>query len=134
MRNISLADIFVIRYIIFMNIESSSLLSRTAFGILLALSLRPRHGYELMQQIEHDTGGRLKLGPGALYGTVKLLREENLIEEMPFAGGERRRYYRLTKKGWDQLGAELRYYENTVKLAQERRALGGSFGAMKWLA
>lgn len=101
-----------------------SLLPQVTFSILLALSLKPRHGYELMQQIEHDSQGRIKLGPGALYGTIKQLREDNYIEEMPFEGGERRRYYRLTKKGWDRLGAEMRYYQNTVKLAKTRNLLG----------
>ena len=102
---------------------NDNLLTRAAFGILLALSLKPRHGYELMQQIEHDTDGRLKLGPGALYGTIKQLCGDNLIEEMPFENDDRRRYYRLTKKGWDRLSAEMQYYEASVKLAQERRVL-----------
>lgn len=101
--------------------DTSELLSRTAFSILLALSLKPRHGYELMQQIEHDTEGRVKLGPGALYGTIKQLVDASLIEEMPSEGSERRRYYRLTKKGWDRLGAEMKYYEQTVRLAHERQ-------------
>jgi DNA-binding PadR family transcriptional regulator len=112
-----------------MQADQFELLSRAAFSILLALSLKPRHGYELMQQIEHDTGGRIKLGPGALYGTVKQLRDGNLIEEMPFEGSERRRYYRLTKKGWDRLGMELKYYERAVKLATERRVISNSLGA-----
>src|SRR6266496_3746862 len=103
-----------------MNTFTPKPLGQAAFSILFALSLKPRHGYELMQQIENDSGGRIKLGPGALYGTIKQLHEENLIEEMPFTGNERGRYYRLTKKGWDHLGAEMKYYEQIVKLAQER--------------
>ncbi|HET8709194.1 MAG TPA: helix-turn-helix transcriptional regulator, partial [Candidatus Saccharimonadales bacterium] len=63
------------------------------------------------------------LGPGALYGAIKTLREDNLIEEMPFEGKERRRYYRLTKKGWDRLESEIAYFENTVRLARERKIL-----------
>jgi len=113
--------------------DTSELLSRTAFSILLALSLKPRHGYELMQQVEHDTAGRVKLGPGALYGTVKQLVDASLIEEMPFAGTERRRYYRLTKKGWDRLGAEMQYYEQTVRLARERQVLPADKGAFAWM-
>jgi len=85
-----------------------------------------------MQQIEHDTAGRIRLGPGALYGTVKQLVDANLIEEMPYEGTERRRYYRLTKKGWDRLGSEMRYYEQTVRLARERQALPNDTGASAW--
>src|SRR2546430_2418536 len=93
-----------------------SLLPQVVFSILLALSLKPRHGYELMQQIEHDSLGKIKLGPGALYGTIKQLNEDNYIEELPYEMDSRRRYYRLTKKGWDRLGSEIKYFENTVKL------------------
>lgn len=111
--------------------KTSGLLPQVTFSVLFALSLKPRHGYELMQQIEHDSDGRIKLGPGALYGSIKQLREDSLIEEMPFEGDERRRYYRLTKKGWDRLSAELEYFETTVKLAQERRLFEGRFGAVQ---
>lgn len=98
----------------------TGLLPQVTFSILLALSLKPRHGYELMQQIEHDSAGRIKLGPGALYGTIKQLNEDGMIEEIPFPDDPRRRYYRLTKRGWDSLGAELEYFRQTVKLAEQR--------------
>jgi len=105
-----------------MNRHTSGLLPQITFSILLALSLKPRHGYELMQQIATDTNGKVQLGPGALYGTIKQLNEAGMIEEMPHES-ERRKYYRLTKKGWDSLEAEVRYFENTVRLAQERKIL-----------
>jgi DNA-binding PadR family transcriptional regulator len=111
-------------YIVHMSKRVTGLLPQVTFSILFALSLKPRHGYELMQQIEQDSAGRVKLGPGALYGSIKQLVEDNFIEEMPFSGDTRRRYYRLTKKGWDQLSSELKYFENTVKLAQQRKAFG----------
>ncbi|HSX30556.1 MAG TPA: PadR family transcriptional regulator [Candidatus Saccharimonadales bacterium] len=112
-----------------MSRPASGLLPQVTFSILFALSLKPRHGYELMQQIEHDSVGKLKLGPGALYGAIKRLVDDNLIEEIPFEDErERRRYYRLTRKGWNRLGADLEYYENTVRLAKERRAFGDTSG------
>lgn len=101
---------------------------QVAFSILLALSLKPRHGYELMQQVAEDSRGRIVLGPGALYGTVKKLVDDNFIEEVPSEkNNERRRYYRLTKKGWDHLNTELQHFENIVKLARQRRAIGSIF-------
>jgi len=107
-----------------MNSSATNRLPQVTFSILFALSLKPRHGYELMQQIEHDSGGKVRLGPGALYGTIKKLTEDNLIEDMPFEGDDqRRRYYRLTRKGWNALGAELEYFETTVRLARERNLL-----------
>src|SRR2546423_6576459 len=98
----------------------SRLLSQIAFAILLALSLRPRHGYELMQQVKQDSAGRLMVGPGALYGTLKALHQDNLIEELPFEGGPRRHYYRLTKKGWGRLQNDLRYYQQAIELSSQR--------------
>lgn len=103
----------------------ANLLPQVSFSILLALSLRPRHGYEIMQQVEHDSGGKVRLGPGALYGAVKQLRGDGLIEEILGDNPkERRRYYRLTPKGWDSLNAELERMESTVRLARERKLLG----------
>ena len=117
-----------------MNNSSSPLLPQVTFSIMFALSLKPRHGYEIMQQVEHDSGGRVKLGPGALYGRLKELNESNYIEEVPSVeAGDRRRYYRLTKKGWDRLGAEMDYYDQTVKLANERRLLNHNLGLSPWM-
>jgi DNA-binding PadR family transcriptional regulator len=97
------------------------LLPQVSFSILLALSLKPRHGYELMQQVEHDSDGRIKLGPGALYGAIKQLVEEGLIEEISAEDGhDRRRYYRLTEAGRDRLGAEVQYFAASVQLARDR--------------
>lgn len=107
-----------------MDESPTGLLSQVTFSILLALSLKPRHGYELMQQIKQDSLGQLKLGPGALYGTLKQLHEGNFIEEVPSElANDRRRYYRLTKKGWDRLEAELTYYQHVLELAHERQVL-----------
>lgn len=117
-----------------MNDAKSPLLPQVTFSIMFALSLKPRHGYEIMQQVEHDSNGRVKLGPGALYGRLKELNEENFIEEVPSEiASDRRRYYRLTKKGWDRLGAEMDYYTQTVRLASERRLLNDGIGAMIWI-
>ncbi len=119
-----------------MSRRTLGLLPQVTFSILFALSLKPRHGYEIMQQIEHDSGNRVKLGPGALYGSIKTLREDNLIEEMPFEDeAERRRYYRLTRKGWNRLNAELEYYNQITRVAQERKLFPGStIGAQLWTA
>ena len=101
---------------------------QVSFSVLFALSLRPRHGYELMQQVEQDSRGIVKIGPGALYGTIKQLREEGLIEEMQ-SDHERRRYYKLTEAGLSRLGIELKYFESTIKLAEQR---GLTQGGLIW--
>jgi DNA-binding PadR family transcriptional regulator len=97
------------------------LLSPVHFSILLALSLKPRHGYELMQQISHDSLAALQIGPGALYSALKRLSSDNLIEELPNeTATDRRRQYRITKKGWDRLERELVYYKHLISLSEQR--------------
>lgn len=75
-----------------------------------------------MQQVEVDSGGRIKLGPGALYGSIKQLRESGLIKEIKSNTQDRRRSYMLTDKGWQQLTNELDYYRTTINLARRRPA------------
>lgn len=42
-----------------------------ALNVLLALADRERHGYGIMLEIRERTDGRVRLGPGTLYGTLK---------------------------------------------------------------
>src|ERR1700732_1016730 len=79
-------------------------LPAAAFQIMLALSDGDLHGYAIMREVEEQTGGRLRLGPGTLYGSIQALLEGKLIEEVDRLGEteerrERRRYYRLTVTG-----------------------------------
>jgi DNA-binding PadR family transcriptional regulator len=101
--------------------RSMDLLPQISFGILMALSLMPRHGYEIMKQVNDDSLGKIKVGPGSLYTVIKQLSDDGFIEEVE-GEDSRRRYYRLTKDGWKRLNAELDYFDNTLKLAKQRKA------------
>jgi DNA-binding PadR family transcriptional regulator len=75
-----------------------------AFHILLAVADRERHGYAIMQDVRTCTDGKLRLGPGTLYGSIKRLLADGLIEELdarpdPGEDDVRRRYYRITGLG-----------------------------------
>ena len=98
-----------------------NLLPRVAFSILLALSLKERHGYEIIKQVEEDSQGKIKLGPGALYTSIKQLHKKGLIAEVEKGKGSVRRYYKLTGEGLQVLNEELAYYEATLALAKQRR-------------
>ena len=77
-------------------------LSPAVFHILLSLADADRHGYAIMQEVEERTMGAVRLGPGTLYGAIRRLRTDGLIEELEgdgSAGDERRRYYHLTGLG-----------------------------------
>jgi DNA-binding PadR family transcriptional regulator len=101
------------------------LLPQVSFSILLALSLKPRHGYEIMKQVEEDSEGKIKLGPGALYSSIKLLLSAKLIKEVQSTSDiERRRYYELAPEGWVRLNKELDYFKAAVELSKKRTVQG----------
>jgi len=64
-------------------LEPESLLPLTpaVFHILLALTDGERHGYAIMQEVAQSTEGRIRMGPGTLYGTVKRMLSDKRIEE-----------------------------------------------------
>ena len=95
---------------------------QVAFSILLALSLSPRHGSEIIKQVEEASAGKIKLVSGALYTSIKKLHEQGLIKEVT-ATGDTRRYYELTDAGATALAAELAYYQATVELGRKRQTL-----------
>src|SRR5260370_16994485 len=81
--------------------QKLSPLPSAAFQILLALVGEDLHGYGIMRNVAQQTEGRMRLGPGTLYSSIRALLEEELIGEVDRprdASGrdERRRYYRLT--------------------------------------
>ena len=79
-------------------------LSLSVFHILVSLADQERHGYGIMKETAARTDGKVRLGPGILYGNIKRLIEDGLIETSqerpdPELDDERRRYYRLTQFG-----------------------------------
>src|ERR1700742_493793 len=92
-------------------------LSPAVLHILLALSTEERHGYGIMKQVEADSLGKVKMGPGTLYGSVGRMLEAGLIRESgkrvdPGTSDERRIYYKLTAAGKAALEAELKRYRS----------------------
>src|SRR4029453_19600338 len=55
--------------------------------ILAMLEEQPRHGYELMKELEERTGGAYRPSPGVVYPTLALLEDEGSIRQA--AGGTR---------------------------------------------
>ncbi|MGH9630693.1 MAG: PadR family transcriptional regulator [Bryobacteraceae bacterium] len=92
------------------------------FHILIALADSDRHGYAIMQDVAARTNGKLKMSPGTLYGSIKRMLEEGLIEEIedrPAVGDdERRRYYRITKPGRRTAAAEMARLSDLLEQAQ----------------
>lgn len=70
--------------------------------VLLAfLAERPRHGYDLMRELEARTGGAYRPSPGVVYPTLSMLEDEGLIRQ---AGGESgRKLFELAEPGREAL-------------------------------
>ena len=98
------------------------------FHILLALADGSQHGYAIRSLVEERTEGRVKLWPATLYGSIRELSEDALIEALdgPDDPDEdaRRRYYRLTRRGSELLRAEADRLQTLVDAARSSRALG----------
>ena len=98
-------------------------LTSAVFHILLALAKREQHGYEIMKEVRRDSDDRIRMGNGTLYGSLKRMLADGLIEdagERPEAGDERRKYYRITARGQAALGAEIRRYVAAVDAIRSR--------------
>jgi DNA-binding PadR family transcriptional regulator len=106
-------------------------LTSVALNVLLALADGERHGYGIMLEVRERTGGRVRLGPGTLYGAIKRLKEGGVIEESggrpeAEADDERRRYYRLTGFGGEVLAAEVERLDALVRAARRKGAFPAS--------
>lgn len=94
--------------------------------ILLALSTQERHGYGIMKQVEKDSKGKVTMGPGTLYGSLKRMLEAGLVEESaqrldPEMDDKRRIYYKITALGKKALAEELERYRHLLSLAEEKK-------------
>lgn len=87
-------------------------LPSATFHILLALRDGEKHGYAIMREVEEMSSGAVKMGPGTLYGSIKRMLADGLIEESderpdPGLDDQRRRYYRLSGLGETVCDAEV---------------------------
>ena len=108
--------------------ETAAVLTPAVFHILLALSDGNSHGYGIMQDVESFTRGELRLGPGTLYRSIQRMLVDGLIEELEIAlhdesDDDRRRHYRLTKKGLEIAQREARRLADLVDVARRRNLL-----------
>ena len=90
--------------------------------ILIALGDKDRHGYSIMQDVAERTGGQVRMSPGTLYGSIKRMLTEGLIEELTSGAAgadERRRFYKTTKFGRRVAAAEAERLSALLTQARE---------------
>ena len=87
-------------------------MTEAMYYVLLAL-MRPNHGYQLMQAITEVSKGRLKMGPGTLYGVLSRMQKDKLIS-LAYNDG-RRKTYEITAEGELALRAEYRRLQALIE-------------------
>ena len=85
--------------------------------ILSIVEARPRHGYEISQQIQARSAGTLKFHVASLYPLLYRLEERGWLQgtwvEKP--GQRRRRFYRLTTEGRRVLARQRKTWRSFVR-------------------
>ena len=112
--------------------KSHTPLTPAVLHILLALSTQERHGYGIMKEVESDSEGKVKMGPGTLYGSIGRMIDAGLIRESdkrvdPDIDDERRIYYKITALGQATLAAELERYREVMAVAKQKQLAPSSF-------
>ena len=74
------------------------------FVLLALLAEQPRHGYDLIRELETRTGGAYRPSPGVIYPTLSLLEDEGFVEQQ--AGEQGRKVYGVTAAGREALERE----------------------------
>jgi DNA-binding PadR family transcriptional regulator len=100
-------------------------LPTAAFHILVALAVKDRHGYAIMQEVAARTEGGVRLTAATLYRSVQRMLDQKLIVESddrpsPEQDDERRRYYRITPFGRSVAKGEARRLAQMLTLARAK--------------
>ena len=72
-----------------------------------------------MKAVRQDSSGKVKMGNGTLYGSLKRMLSDRLIEDAGERAEDddtRRKYYRLTSLGRKALNAEIERYRDTFQV------------------
>ena len=92
-------------------------------ALLAMLESGPKHGYELMKELESKSGGIYKASAGAIYPALQQLEDEGLVTSDTAAG---KRTYSLTDAG----RAELQRESETVKKIWQRAEQAGDWAPL----
>lgn len=89
------------------------------FVVLALIAEQPRHGYEIIKEIEHRVGGAYAPSPGVIYPLLTMLEDMGLAELSASEGAKK--LYAAT----DQGKAELAAHKATVDALFARIAAAG---------
>jgi DNA-binding PadR family transcriptional regulator len=90
-------------------------------AILSLLAEGPKHGYQLMKEMQDRSGGFYRASAGSVYPTLQQLEDEGLVRAETVGG---RRVYQLTDEGRKELEAD----PDTVRGIWDRAEQFGDWG------
>jgi DNA-binding PadR family transcriptional regulator len=94
-------------------------LSESTYLILLALYQGSLHGYGIIKEIERTSEGKYMIAPGTLYGVLKKLESQGLIETVAIEKEKRnKKTYCITNQGKDVLHSEYERYNRMINLSK----------------
>lgn len=92
-------------------------MTETAFYILFCLQ-DESHGYNIGQEVDRMTDGEVKISPGTMYGTLKKMEKDGLIEFV--REEDKRKIYRATTLGKAILELEIQRAKRVYRNIKER--------------
>lgn len=94
------------------------------FQILLSLVDQDLHGYAIIQDVDRRTAGEVRLTASTLYGAVARMLDGGLVAEVAAdAGHERRRCYRISRRGRTLLRQEAERLARAAGWARSKQVL-----------
>jgi DNA-binding PadR family transcriptional regulator len=94
-------------------------------AILSLLSEGPKHGYQLMKEMQERSGGAYRASAGSVYPTLQQLEDEGLVKAEMQSG---RRVYQLTEEGRKELAADPEGVRRIWELAERCEDWGQFMG------
>ncbi len=94
------------------------------FVILRLLEEKPRHGYEIIKELEERSGGRYTPSPGTVYPTLTMLEEMGFASAAVEEGGKK--VYSITDAGRQHLAENKSAVDEVIdRLAQVGASIFG---------
>jgi DNA-binding PadR family transcriptional regulator len=95
--------------------------------MLLLIEQEPRHGYDIIRDIEARTGGAYAPSPGVVYPTLTLLEETGFIETQASEGAKK--LYAITEAGRAELSKSRTEAEAALARLEALRKRGEAVDA-----
>jgi DNA-binding PadR family transcriptional regulator len=95
--------------------------------MLLLIETEPRHGYDIIREIESRTGGAYAPSPGIVYPTLTLLEEVGQLETQAAEGAKK--LYAITEAGKAHLAENRAAAETALARLETLRRRGEALDA-----